>query len=48
MNFINEWITAIRANGRLEQARSYWFDTLDWQDRLAGKNDADAEKLANN
>lgn len=45
INFIDAWIEENRANGRLQAAREYWFDTLEWEERLS-KTDEPADKPA--
>ena len=35
LNFFNSWIAVRKADGWLEQRRQYWFDTRDWEDRVA-------------
>lgn len=37
VNFIDAWIEENRANGRLKAATDYWFDTLEWEERLSGE-----------
>jgi polar amino acid transport system substrate-binding protein len=44
VNFIDAWIEENRANGRLQAAREYWFDSLEWEGRLAGDGESDTEK----
>lgn len=46
VNFIDAWLEANRANGRLRAAQDYWFDSLEWEGRVTGEDDADAEKPA--
>lgn len=46
INFIDAWIEENRANGRLQAAREYWFDSLEWEERLTA-DETDAEKPAN-
>ena len=36
INFINAWITENRENGRLGEARDYWFSSEDWEAQLNG------------
>ena len=44
INFINAWIEENRTNGRLQAARDYWFDSLIWEGRVTGEDEALAEK----
>ncbi len=34
INFFNNWITVVKAEGWLEERKHYWFETVDWEDRL--------------
>lgn len=45
VNFIDAWIEENQANGRLQAAREYWFDTLEWEQRLS-KGDEPADQPA--
>ncbi len=31
LNFLNNWITVVRAEGWLKERKHYWFETMDWQ-----------------
>lgn len=31
LNFLNNWITVVRAESWLKERKHYWFETLDWQ-----------------
>jgi polar amino acid transport system substrate-binding protein len=44
VNFIDAWIGENQANGRLQAAREYWFDSLEWVGRLTGEDDSESEK----
>ena len=46
INFIDAWIEENQASGRLQAARDYWFDSLEWEPRATGENEADIEKPA--
>lgn len=37
LNFLNAWIVARDTDGWLEANHSYWFRSLDWQQRLTGE-----------
>lgn len=45
VNFIDAWIEENQANGRLQAAREYWFDTLEWEQRLS-ESDEPADQPA--
>jgi len=32
LNFFNNWITVVQAEGWLEERKHYWFETRDWED----------------
>lgn len=34
LNFLNNWIRVVEAEGWLEELRHYWFETNQWQNRL--------------
>ena len=34
LNFLNNWITVVDSEGWLEERNHYWFETMDWQDKL--------------
>ena len=34
LNFFNSWIRMVQAEGWLQERKHYWFETLEWQDRL--------------
>jgi polar amino acid transport system substrate-binding protein len=34
INFFNNWITVVTAEGWLEERKHYWFETVDWEDRV--------------
>lgn len=34
LNFLNNWITVMNAQGWLEERYTYWFRSLDWESRL--------------
>lgn len=34
LNFMNNWITVVRAEGWLKGRKHYWFETMDWQDQI--------------
>lgn len=34
LNFFNSWIRVVQAEGWLQERKHYWFETLEWQDRL--------------
>lgn len=44
VNFIDSWIEENTANGRLQAARAYWFDSLDWEVRVTGEGEPPVEK----
>ncbi len=43
VNFINAWINENDANGRLQDARDYWFGSLDWMKRVDGEDEISDE-----
>jgi polar amino acid transport system substrate-binding protein len=34
INFFNNWITVVKAEGWLKERKHYWFETVDWEDRI--------------
>lgn len=34
VNFFNNWITVVQAEGWLKERKHYWFETVDWEDRV--------------
>jgi len=34
LNFFNSWIRVVQAEGWLRERKHYWFETVEWQDRL--------------
>jgi polar amino acid transport system substrate-binding protein len=34
LNFFNNWITVVKAEGWLKERKHYWFETRDWEDRV--------------
>eukprot|EP00828_Plagiopyla_frontata_P021677 TRINITY_DN28253_c0_g1_i1.p1 TRINITY_DN28253_c0_g1~~TRINITY_DN28253_c0_g1_i1.p1 ORF type:complete len:172 (-),score=60.45 TRINITY_DN28253_c0_g1_i1:66-581(-) len=34
LNFFNNWIRVVEAEGWLKERYHYWFETLDWEDQL--------------
>ncbi|MBN2125269.1 MAG: transporter substrate-binding domain-containing protein [Deltaproteobacteria bacterium] len=34
VNFFNNWITVVEAEGWLKERKHYWFETRDWEDRI--------------
>ena len=34
INFFNNWITVVKAEGWLKERKHYWFETVDWEDRV--------------
>jgi polar amino acid transport system substrate-binding protein len=34
LNFLNNWILSLQAEGWLEERRHYWFETMDWESLL--------------
>ncbi|HDR16404.1 MAG TPA: transporter substrate-binding domain-containing protein [Desulfobacteraceae bacterium] len=34
VNFFNNWITVVKAEGWLKERKHYWFETVDWEERL--------------
>ena len=34
VNFFNNWITIVKMEGWLAERKHYWFETLDWEDRI--------------
>lgn len=34
LNFLNNWITVVRAEGWLQARKHYWFETMDWQNKV--------------
>jgi polar amino acid transport system substrate-binding protein len=34
LNFFNSWIRVVQAEGWLKERKHYWFETVEWQDRL--------------
>ncbi|NJB68425.1 polar amino acid transport system substrate-binding protein [Desulfobaculum xiamenense] len=34
LNFVDSWIRVVRAEGWIQERQHYWFETMDWQDRI--------------
>jgi polar amino acid transport system substrate-binding protein len=34
LNFFNNWITVVEAQGWLAERKHYWFETRDWEDQV--------------
>lgn len=34
INYFNNWITVVRAEGWLKERKHYWFETMDWEDKV--------------
>jgi polar amino acid transport system substrate-binding protein len=34
LNFFNNWITVVQAEGWLAERKRYWFETRDWEDLI--------------
>ncbi len=34
INFFNNWITVVKAEGWLKERKHYWFETVDWEEKI--------------
>jgi polar amino acid transport system substrate-binding protein len=34
INYFNNWITVVRAEGWLQERKHYWFETMEWEERI--------------